>query len=314
MKKTLLALCIGLPLFNLHPQTYQKMIEEGNKWNYLAFHGGTIGNGEYVTYSLSLTGDTIIDNKTYKKVKCELTTSDGMHSQHYAGALREEATDQNVFLMLPNGKEEKVFAFAYVTGDTIALDTINIYENGHIEYSVRTVKSVDTANIGGVKRKRLEICDSTYHANHPYLTWEPFETYRDYWYEGIGSMEHIFIPMAYDIAYDKGLLCFWQKENLIYKNSKGYDCLYTERIKTGIDGQCQPTMIELFPNPTTGSVRIKSDSPIENITISDLNGVVLLNTKQTTWVDVSKMPTGMYLIKIETSAGNVVKKIIKKNI
>ena len=65
MKKTLLALCIGLPLFNLHPQTYQKMIEEGNKWNYLAFHGGTIGNGEYVTYSLSLTGDPSILSVTF---------------------------------------------------------------------------------------------------------------------------------------------------------------------------------------------------------------------------------------------------------
>jgi hypothetical protein len=68
----------------------------------------------------------------------------------------------------------------------------------------------------------------------------------------------------------------------------------------------------LYPNPTTHNINVKSDERIESLKIYALNGTVLKETKNHNSLNVSNLPTGIYIIKVKTSSGTAVKKFIKQ--
>lgn len=73
--------------------------------------------------------------------------------------------------------------------------------------------------------------------------------------------------------------------------------------------------VEIFPNPTNSIVNIKnSKSSIKSIELYDTAGRILkaekVNKKEIQ-IDISNYQIGTYLIKVITSNGDVVKKIIK---
>lgn len=60
----------------------------------------------------------------------------------------------------------------------------------------------------------------------------------------------------------------------------------------------EEVVVEVFPNPTSGMIRIESNSDHMIFTIYDIFGKQLLRT-QTRDLDISNYPTGMYIIKAE---------------
>lgn len=76
--------------------------------------------------------------------------------------------------------------------------------------------------------------------------------------------------------------------------------------------------ILVFPNPTTSEVNLVSikDDQIKNVEVYNMNGNLIINSKQVKSVrvslDLSSVTNGIYLLKIQTEKGSVVKKVIKK--
>ncbi|MDL2314963.1 leucine-rich repeat protein [Bacteroidales bacterium OttesenSCG-928-C19] len=75
----------------------------------------------------------------------------------------------------------------------------------------------------------------------------------------------------------------------------------------------------VFPNPTSGIINIISDDDvIKNISVYTINGVLVktsgtfLQTNKTTSVNIAELPNGIYLLKIETDKGSLVRKVIKE--
>jgi hypothetical protein len=73
----------------------------------------------------------------------------------------------------------------------------------------------------------------------------------------------------------------------------------------------------LYPNPTNHTINIQSETTIQEFSILDMNGRVVLNqivnAKQVSDVDISELNRGVYLIKLMDVNGELdVKKIIKK--
>ncbi|XMO85400.1 T9SS type A sorting domain-containing protein [Algibacter sp. AS12] len=66
----------------------------------------------------------------------------------------------------------------------------------------------------------------------------------------------------------------------------------------------------IYPNPTKGIVTVESNFNDTKVTVYDLNGRSLLKTTNSR-VDISKYAAGMYIFKVETSNGQVVKRILK---
>jgi hypothetical protein len=77
------------------------------------------------------------------------------------------------------------------------------------------------------------------------------------------------------------------------------------------------TEINIFPNPTTGELRVvSSEYRVVSIEVFDVYGRVitshysLLTTHYS--IDISHLQAGIYFVKINTEAGEVVKKIVKQ--
>jgi Leucine-rich repeat (LRR) protein len=68
--------------------------------------------------------------------------------------------------------------------------------------------------------------------------------------------------------------------------------------------------INIYPNPTTNLIKIKSNAIINKIELYDLMGKEVLSTKQTNQIDVSHLPSGIYLLKASIKNKNQIVKII----
>ena len=73
--------------------------------------------------------------------------------------------------------------------------------------------------------------------------------------------------------------------------------------------------VSIYPNPTTGELRIKSDElRVENVELFDMTGEKNFNSQFSILnsLDISHLPAGMYFVKITTDKGVVTKKIVKR--
>lgn len=74
------------------------------------------------------------------------------------------------------------------------------------------------------------------------------------------------------------------------------------------------TQINVFPNPATDFINIKSDETIKSIKIYDIKGSLIKtenSSDNTSKIDISTFAKGNYIISIETISGTETKKFIK---
>jgi len=94
---------------------------------------------------------------------------------------------------------------------------------------------------------------------------------------------------------------------------------FTYSEGTGITNTANPA-ISVYPNPTTGKLKIESGenkgiNPLV-IEVYDITGRKIVNCQLSivNSIDISHLPTGIYYVKVKTSTGEFVQKIIKKNL
>jgi hypothetical protein len=84
---------------------------------------------------------------------------------------------------------------------------------------------------------------------------------------------------------------------------------------TGLSGAENDRILSVYPNPVADKFQIKSDMRINSITISGLSGnsvLYLSNTSgKTMLIDTQNLAPGLYLLKIETSNGPIIRKLVK---
>ncbi|TYB76978.1 T9SS type A sorting domain-containing protein [Bizionia myxarmorum] len=70
-------------------------------------------------------------------------------------------------------------------------------------------------------------------------------------------------------------------------------------------------LVEMYPNPATNVVHIKTSNSINNIEIFSILGKQILKTTSKD-IDVSRFEAGSYIVKIDTEWGQTIKKLIIK--
>lgn len=89
--------------------------------------------------------------------------------------------------------------------------------------------------------------------------------------------------------------------------------IYTIDVKdlpTGVPIINNNLEVTIYPNPSSEFISINSNSVIDEIIIYDMKGALLLKSKLKT-IDISKMPTGNYFMKITEGKRTVVKRFLK---
>jgi len=84
---------------------------------------------------------------------------------------------------------------------------------------------------------------------------------------------------------------------------------------TGLDGIENDASVSVYPNPVTDQLQIRSESLIHLVTLTGLSGncIKLLSnvSANALQIDIRDLASGMYMLKIETSSGTTVRKLIK---
>ena len=148
MKQIGLLISFFILTANLNSQTYLKLIDSTNKWNYLDQAFTTCCGGESRTYSLFLTSDTIITDMVYKKVMSMIITFNS-NDTVYAGAIREDTISQSVYVKIGENEERIIYSFDHEIGDTISIDTTYWKD----EYTIRYIKSIGSYDFDGFHGK-----------------------------------------------------------------------------------------------------------------------------------------------------------------
>ncbi len=115
---------------------------------------------------------------------------------------------------------------------------------------------------------------------------------------------------------------FSTREGLVYTASFSWGENSKTLIGSIIDGNIHgttnlPTDIEfieenslrVYPNPTNGKIFIKTQEKIYKITVLDITGKIIIETKKPE-IDLANQKKGIYLMKIETDKGILTEKII----
>lgn len=71
--------------------------------------------------------------------------------------------------------------------------------------------------------------------------------------------------------------------------------------------------ISMYPNPTSGMIFINSEKLLSKIEIFGLSGQILKQTKNSKSIDISSLPSGVYVIKVTANDGSIkTSKVIRK--
>jgi hypothetical protein len=98
-------------------------------------------------------------------------------------------------------------------------------------------------------------------------------------------------------------------ENSIPIKNTTYACPYF----TGIKEIKQDNIIaRLYPNPVSGMLYIESSAEVNRIEIYDVLGCRQLIATYSNKIDCSTLSAGIYILKLTTSQGNLIKKFVKE--
>lgn len=88
--------------------------------------------------------------------------------------------------------------------------------------------------------------------------------------------------------------------------------LSSATLSTQETGAKVKDITNIYPNPTRGEINIKTDKKIKSVTVIDASGKSLLNNTSER-LDISSLPKGNYLLKVDFSDGtSKTEKVIKQ--
>ncbi|WP_397362562.1 T9SS type A sorting domain-containing protein [Olleya sp. R77988] len=79
-----------------------------------------------------------------------------------------------------------------------------------------------------------------------------------------------------------------------------------------VEAEMLEASITIYPNPTVDSITIKASAKIESAVLFDITGKIVLNQKLPETMDLSKLPSGVYLLQLKTNRTTVTKRVVKK--
>ena len=85
--------------------------------------------------------------------------------------------------------------------------------------------------------------------------------------------------------------------------------LYAKWAPTVSIAETQTSTINIYPNPAQNTLYIQSSETIEQVSVYDISGRMLLQTNSQS-IDISHLANGIYIIKVKTAQGETVRKIM----
>ena len=263
------------------------IVNDYSSWAVVGYSSGGSPPHYLITEYEYFDGDSIIGEHSYKKM---FWCRDQFHETiSYEGLMREE--NQKIYFKRSD-TERLIYDFSLEEGMIFEYNTL-----GHPE--TLYVKSVDSIEINGSMKKRIQITGNP-----------DAEKIRYTWIEEIGSLDGI-LSMTFGNGGIRTLLCYFQNEELVYKNPDYSECYYEGYLA---DLPVEKNGLSVYPNPTSGELRVTSDElQVTRIEIFDIVGKMVYGQAYEHTIDISFLSTGLYFLKVyDTNEQVTVVKIIKR--
>ncbi len=199
------------------------------------------------------------------------------------------------FINSLNNTDDLLVDYETAVGDTVQGD---IYS----DFSTDTVQKVDSILINTEYRRVLYL-DTI---NGPMVT------------EGIGhqlwinqNIGELVLFLGEGIGFNYYLNCYGQNNIPLWDfQGNGGNCALDIGVSETVESEA---LFFVTPNPATDYIRITSSSAnLNSIFIRDLNGRLLIESKETL-MDISRIPTGLYILEVIDDADQrSIRKLIKQ--
>ena len=116
-----------------------------------------------------------------------------------------------------------------------------------------------------------------------------------------------------DIDYKQGDECCYQVRALFDDNKSAFTKEICVTATADMIDEIN-SKLEIYPNPANDKIFIEAEIEIENVVVYDIYGrqQSTVNGQQSLSIDLSNLNAGIYIIKINTEEGNIVKQFIKQ--
>jgi hypothetical protein len=265
-------------------EAYYPLPDSNAQWNMHLSLMGFPGPAHEESYSIVISGDTLIKSLTYHKLTVPYVQSSGKSTKTivsggYKGAFRQDTLNRKVFIIPPaDTAEQLLYDFTMHSGDTV---------RGYIESNLNpkdVVVNVDSVLVGNNYRKR----------------WEINPGYHIYFIESIGSTYGLIERSPGQVVdwADISLTCFSENGITVYPDaSTNCDLINSvDPVKLNND------QITIYPNPSNGSFRVDFNQSmnISKIQVTDLPGNIILkrpadNQKYTV---IENLKSGVYILTV----------------
>lgn len=295
MKKLIFLLIGTLTTFLTYSQEYYPFPDSNAIWNQFRIHIEYPQNvASKIRYGII--GDTVINAESYSKVYQLIDdTCLNINNAEYFGAIREE--DKQIFVLTEYHGEPEIllYDFSINNGDTIYSNSPEGYMSSPI-----IISNIDSVTLfDGTTRKRYWVNNFS----------------DEFWIEGIGSQAGPFTPIFDQIPdyYSPHLSCFKQNDLTVYLNNYSCEkCFCT--LGTSINRNSE-SQIQIYPNPFSDQLNIKSKKEYSEIRIYNSNGKIIQEFNRVSYptkIDLGELPIGLYLIQMIGKDFNYTEKLLKK--
>lgn len=128
-----------------------------------------------------------------------------------------------------------------------------------------------------------------------------------------GSSSNVLYDKVPGAWYDGSRWCIYNEDLTPFAENLTFN-LIIDATTMGVE-DAELTKTTVFPNPMNNEINFNSKNIIQEIRIYNMTGQELINTKANTntiKLDVSKLPSGIYVATIKTDKGVETQKLIKK--
>ncbi len=271
------------------------MPDSGAQWNVSLFIRECCC-GEWIYLS---TGDTIVNGKKYQKLwkkgsthiytsdgKCDNTTPLLSKSDEYVGAYWEDTILKKVYFIPKSSTQDTLlFDFNLKVGDTL-----RTFITANMPFKVL---KLDSALIGSVYRKTWSIENPSKDATM---------------IEGVGSNFGLLEELLRPIEGRSFLNCLSDSNEIRYPGYKPSSSC--PMLTNSILPIQSPLLFQVYPNPSNGTISIKTSEDYSIIKIYNSLGQIVINSDTNSDYSISHLHKGIYYLKLLNEKINATQKLI----
>jgi len=295
---------------NTLSQTYIPFPTDSAEWSVATYLGSTAEDHIFQTTNYGISGDTIINSKTYHKIVSSISSTFDVSDlgNYYVAAFREE-NKIIYFLKHESVSEDTLYNFNLGLGDLMPSAFAN-----QTTSSLDSIVLIDSIQLGGIYHKKYNTFLDSTNTN--------IGTFSNSLVEGLGALsgKRVFPTTDTYSFFHSILLCFKQNGEIKYQNEMLNTCYYYTEFYDGPNSISEPLgtneLANIYPNPSKDIFTVQLNrSSLASVTLKTAEGKTIFSQKNwrtgTSQLDMSNHPSGVYIVEIRLENYSRTYKIIK---